>query len=219
MTTDIALGLTSYVVLLFSLSFHESAHAWMASRLGDDTAREQGRVSLNPIVHMELLGTVILPLLQIFGPQGIPLLAWAKPTPYDPSNFKPGYFRRGHVLVAGAGPISNLILAGVFTATLFVVRWTLPYTEATDPMYRLVMMGVVINVLLALFNLVPLPPLDGSKVASFGLPRVLGELYDKVVVPYGAWILLLLVVTGGFRFVSGPVHRLVNDALRRIAFS
>jgi Zn-dependent protease len=82
----IALGLTTYVVLLFSLFFHESAHAWMASRLGDDTARSLGRVSLNPIVHIDPIGTLIFPLLQIF--TGVPLLGWAKPTPYNPANFR-----------------------------------------------------------------------------------------------------------------------------------
>ena len=219
MNTDIAMGLTSYVVLLFSLSFHESAHAWMASRLGDETARNLGRVSLNPIVHMELLGTVILPLLQIFGPQGIPLLAWAKPTPYDPRNFRPGDFRRGQMLVAWAGPASNMILACAFTVGLFVIARVVPYTSGTEPMYKLVMMGVVINVLLAVFNLVPRPPLDGSKVASFGLPQSWGDAYDKLILPYGSWILLLLVVTGGLRVVTGPLLHVVDKVLRGIAFS
>ena len=213
----IAQGLTYFVVLLFSLSFHESAHAWMASRLGDDTARSLGRVTLNPIPHIDLMGTVLIPLLQIFGPSGIPLLGWAKPTPYDPRNFRPGELRRGHMLVAAAGPLSNLILAFGFTAALFVAARVLGRGEGTDPILTLFATGVLINVALGVFNLVPLPPLDGSKVAAFGLPRELGEAYDRVVRPYGSWILLILFVSGALSAVVSPVIGFLKDALFRIA--
>jgi len=116
----IALGLTTYVVLLFSLSFHESAHAWMAWRLGDDTAKNLGRVSLNPIVHIDPIGTLLFPLIQIF--TNVPLLGWAKPTPYNPANFRRDVtMRKGHMLVAAAGPVSNFLLALIFTGILFVL--------------------------------------------------------------------------------------------------
>src|SRR5512143_3617615 len=99
MTPDrIAWGITSYVVLLFSLSFHEAAHAWVAHRLGDDTAEREGRVSLNPLVHIDPIGTILMPLIQFFA-SGIPVLAWAKPTPYVAANFhRDTPLRRGHVL-------------------------------------------------------------------------------------------------------------------------
>lgn len=195
----LAIGLTSFVVLLFSLSVHESAHAWMASRLGDDTARREGRVSLNPVVHIDPIGTLLFPLLQIFG--GVALLGWAKPTPYEPRNFDARHsMRKGHMLVAGAGPISNLLLAVVFTAVLFViVRTGLADTEQ-HPLVMLVAVAVPMNVGLALFNLIPIPPLDGSKVASYGLPGPLGDRYDRVMEPYGFIILLvvcMLPVFGG----------------------
>lgn len=212
----IAQGLTYFVVLLFSLSFHESAHAWTASRLGDDTARNLGRVSLNPLVHIDFLGTVIMPLLQIFGPAGIPLFGWAKPTPYDPRNFRPGELRRGHVLVAAAGPLSNLVLAVAFTAGLFVAARAVR-GGISEPLLNLLFTGVLMNVALAVFNLVPLPPLDGSKVAAFGLPRELGEAYDRVVRPYGSWILLILFATGALSRVVSPVIVFLRDILFRIA--
>ena len=212
----IAQGLTSFVVLLFSLSFHESAHAWTASRLGDDTARRLGRVSLNPLVHIDFLGTVIMPLLQIFGPAGIPLFGWAKPTPYDPRNFRPGELRRGHVLVAAAGPLSNLVLAVAFTGGLFVAARAVRGSIG-EPLLNLLFTGVLLNVALAVFNLVPLPPLVGSKVAAFGLPKELGEAYDRVVRPYGSWILLILFATGALSRVVSPVIVFLRDILFRIA--
>lgn len=209
----IAWAITSYVVLLFSLSFHESAHAWMASRFGDDTARRLGRVSLNPAVHIDFVGTILMPILQIIGPSGIPVMAWAKPTPVEARNFRPGMLARGQVLVALAGPVSNVILAVLFTAALFVaVRLGLdPATR--DPLVKLVGAGVFINVALAIFNLVPLPPLDGSWVASWGLPRPMAEHYDRVMEPYGQWILLGLFVTGALSWAISPLIGLVQRFL------
>ena len=209
----IALGLTTYVVLLFSLSFHESAHAWMAWRLGDDTAKNLGRVSLNPIVHIDPIGTVLFPLIQIF--TSVPLLGWAKPTPYDPSNFRRDVsMRKGHMLVAAAGPVSNLILGVVFAVALVVLIRTGAIETSRDFLYNILVLGVELNVLLAVFNFIPIPPLDGSKVASFGLPGDLGERYDRVVGPYGFLILMLLLMTGAFSYIAGPIQQLVFDVIR-----
>lgn len=200
----IAVGLTSFVVLLFSLSFHEAAHAWMAHRLGDDTALREGRISLNPMVHIDIVGTVFFPLLQIF--TGIPMLGWAKPTPYDPRNFDRRHsMRRGHILVAGAGPISNLLLAVLFTAALFVIVRSGLADDPNGALVNVVALAVPMNVGLAIFNFVPIPPLDGSKVASHGLPASLGNSYDRVMEPYGYVILMLacmLPIFGGHSLIS-----------------
>jgi Zn-dependent protease len=213
----IAWGITTYVVLLFSLSFHESAHAWMASRFGDDTARRLGRVSLNPAVHFDFVGTLVMPLVQFLGPSGIPVMAWAKPTPVEARNFRPGMLARGQVLVAAAGPASNVILALLFTAALFVaVRLGLD-PASRDPLVKLVGAGVFINVALAIFNLVPLPPLDGSWVVSWGLPRSIAQHYDRFMEPYGQWILLGLFVTGALSWITSPVIFFVQQILYQVA--
>lgn len=200
----IATGLTSYVVLLFSLSLHEAAHAWTAERMGDDTAARQGRITLNPLSHIDPVGTVLIPLIGIFS-YGISLIGWAKPTPVGGHNFR--RLAQGHVLVAGAGPLSNALLAVLCTA-LFVgaMRLGVP-AESTSPALNLLVIAIQTNVVLALFNLLPLPPLDGSWIASWGLPRPVAEQYDRVMEPLGGWLLLILFATGILGWVLGPVVR------------
>ena len=214
----LAMGLTTYVVLLFSLSVHESAHAWMAHKLGDDTALREGRITLNPVAHIDPIGTLLLPILQIF--TGFPFLGWAKPTPYDPANFRRDItLRTGHMLVAGAGPVSNLGLAALFTLGFFaIVRGDL-VTTASHPAVVIVAVGIQMNVVLALFNLVPIPPLDGSKVASYGLPGDFGDRYDRVMEPYGYLILLVLFASGLLWKVLGPVVSWMTFMLFRLAQS
>jgi Zn-dependent protease len=203
----VALALTYYVVLLFSVSFHESAHAYAALRMGDPTAQREGRISLNPLVHIDPIGTVLMPLLQ-FVFSGAPLLAWAKPTPYNPANFRRDVTQaRGHVMVAGAGPISNLVLAGGFAAALFGIARSGLMDHAGVAVLKVLATGIQLNVALMLFNLVPIPPLDGSKVAAWGLPPALGQRYATAVEGFGPWLLLLLLI---------PVSRVVapvNDFL------
>jgi len=199
----------SYVVLLFSLSVHESAHAWTAFRQGDPTARSLGRISLNPLVHIDLIGTVVMPLLMIF--TGVPLLGWAKPTPVDPRYFK--NLRMGQIVVSGAGPVSNLLLALLFTALLFVAVRVLPGPLREQPLVQLLSLGVQLNVLLAVFNLVPLPPLDGSHVVEWALPTGMGHRYMAMIAPYGGFILLALVMSGALFTVLSPVLDLVVGLL------
>lgn len=195
----LAMGLTYYVVLLFSLSVHESAHGWMALRMGDDTAAREGRITLDPLSHIDPVGTVLVPLLQILW-IGLPLLGWAKPTPVGAQNFR--RLARGHVLVASAGPASNVVLAALFTALLYAAR----HSSLVESHAALALLntGVYLNVVLALFNLVPLPPLDGSWVASWGLPRAVAARYDQVVEPYGQWLLLVLFATGALGWLLSP---------------
>jgi Zn-dependent protease len=208
----IAQGLMIYVVLLFSLSVHESAHGWMAWKLGDETAMRLGRVSLNPIVHIDPIGTLLFPLIQIF--TSVPLLGWAKPTPYNPANFRRDVsLRTGHVLVAAAGPVSNFLLALVFTSVLVVLVRAGLVLSRDSFLLNLAVLGIQLNVLLAVFNLVPIPPLDGSKVASFGLRGDLGDKYDRVVGPYGFVILMLLLMSGALGYVLGPIQNLILGVL------
>jgi Zn-dependent protease len=196
-------------VLLFSLSVHESAHAWTALKQGDPTAQSLGRISLNPLVHIDVIGTVVMPLLMIF--TGAPLLGWAKPTPVDPRFFKD--LRRGQIVVSGAGPLSNLLLALVFTAGLFVAARVLPPPLGEQPVARLLSLGIQLNVLLAIFNLVPLPPLDGSHVVEWALPNGMGHRYMRSIAPYGVLILLALVMSGALFTILNPILRLVLGVL------
>jgi Zn-dependent protease len=210
----IAWALTYGVVLLFSLTVHECAHAWVALLQGDDTAARQGRITLNPGPHIDPIGTLLIPALQILG-TGIPLMGWAKPVPVSAQNFR--RLSRGHILVSGAGPLSNLVLALFFT--LGLVGAYLVRAEPDGPMMALVTAGIQMNVMLALLNLVPLPPLDGSWVVSWGLPRRFGSAYDRMVEPYGQWILLVLFATGALGFVLLPPVQWATIGLYGVARS
>jgi Zn-dependent protease len=205
----LALGITQFVVLLFSLSFHESAHAWTALRQGDPTAQSLGRISLNPLVHIDLIGTVVMPLVMIF--TGVPLLGWAKPTPVNPRFFRS--LRFGQIVVSAAGPISNMLLALVFTAGLFVAVRVLPHPLQEQPLAQLLSLGIQLNVSLAIFNLLPVPPLDGSHLVEWALPNGLGHRYIAAIAPYAGLVLLALVMTGGLSKLLGPVAQIVLGAL------
>jgi Zn-dependent protease len=200
----IAHFVTWYVVLLFSLSVHETAHAWMALRMGDRTAADAGRITLNPLAHIDPVGTILMPVLQLLS-SGMPLLAWAKPTPVQARNFRPGMFRRGQILVAGAGPVSNFVLALFFTIVFVVLRKSGMALPPDHAIVKILVAGVTMNVILGVFNLVPLPPLDGSWIASWGLPRSLAAQYDKIMEPYGQWILLIAFVTGALTYITQPL--------------
>lgn len=205
-------------MLLFSLSVHESAHALAALKMGDDTAEREGRITLNPLAHIDPLGTVLFPLMQMF--TGLPFLGWAKPTPYDPRNFSRNVtMRQGHIVVAAAGPVSNILLALVFTAGFWLLVRTGALPGPYHPLFRIAVAGIQMNVVLALFNLVPIPPLDGSKVASFGLSPRLGDRYDRIMGPYGFLILLVLFASGALGWFLGPVTEWVLLILYRLALA
>jgi Zn-dependent protease len=178
------------VIVLLSLTIHEAAHAWTADRLGDPTARMLGRVSLNPVVHIDWLGTILLPLIAAFS--NLPILGWAKPVPVDTSKLRQP--RRDFTLVAAAGPFSNLLQAIV----LAVVFHTLPLEGMT--LFGLhwpnvVRLAVDINLLLMVFNLLPVPPLDGGNVLSGLLPPSAAEVFVRMQ-PFGFLILYALLLTG-----------------------
>lgn len=162
-------GLIFYIGLVVLLTFHEFAHAWVASRCGDDTARLLGRVSLNPVVHMDLIGTVLLPLFMIFGPGGLTRFAigWAKPVPFNPANLHNRW--RDEMLIAMAGPVMNLILAVVLVGFARVAVMF----QSMETAVLLVRMAQL-SLLLCFFNLIPIPPLDGSHV----LRNITGMSYE-----------------------------------------
>jgi Zn-dependent protease len=210
LTPDIvARILAAYFVLLFSLSLHESAHAWAALKNGDDTAARLGRISLNPFVHIDPIGTVVLPLFLALW--NMPMFGWAKPTPVLSANFK--QLSRGQVQVAGAGPASNFLLAIVLLAVFYVSRRLGLAYHPDSLLLHILAQGVFINAILCVFNLIPLPPLDGSWIASWGLPRSLGDQYDRYVAPYGQWVLLLLLISPALSVILAPVKWIVETAL------
>lgn len=201
----------AFVVLLFSLTVHESAHAWTADRLGDPTARMLGRVSLNPIVHADPIGTILFPLLAMVG--GVPLIGWAKPVPVVTRRL--GHPRRDHVLVAAAGPASNLLIALTAAALLAVVPVspvTLGQPNVSAPVAALLSRAVQINVLLAVFNMIPIPPLDGGNVLAGLLPVPLARVFDRLR-PYGFVLLYALMLTGGLASIVDPPYRFLRSWL------
>jgi Zn-dependent protease len=190
---------------------HESAHAWAADRLGDPTARLLGRVSLNPMVHVDPVGTLLFPLLGMI--TGAPLIGWAKPVPVSTWRFERP--RRDYLMVAAAGPLSNLALAFVATlATRSLVGLGgasgMPAAGAAviAPLTSLAWSALQINLLLAIFNLLPIPPLDGSSVLAGVLPERMAAGLDRIR-PYGFLLLYALLLSGGFSLVVGVPYNLV----------
>jgi Zn-dependent protease len=218
MTPRIVEVLYQMIAFLFAISVHESAHAWTASRCGDPTARMLGRVSLNPIRHIDLFGTIILPLVAAIS--GIPLRGWAKPTPVDPRNFR--YPMLDDILTSVAGPVSNFIVATGALLVLGAISLTsasahavimelpsgfygAPSESALAPFAMLIYALMIINVVLAVFNLIPVPPLDGSHVLRHFLPESVRMVYDRI----GFFALLALVYLGG-----GLLSGLIRPFLR-----
>ncbi len=231
MSQDIVLKLFQFAILLFALSLHEASHAWMASRLGDQTARMLGRVTLNPIKHIDPVGTLLIPLAMLFMPGfGRFLIGWAKPTPVNTRNFK--RITRDDILTTLAGPSSNFLTALVCAVALMImehisasgklsvvvavftanhipspVEGALP---ALFPLALLLYLAFFVNLLLAIFNLLPLPPLDGSHIFRHMLPYKALRVYDSL----GMISLILILFVGGR--VVGLVMSPAVDALNRV---
>lgn len=185
-----------FLFVVPSAIFHEYSHGWMASRLGDLTAKYAGRLTLNPFAHIDMVGTVFLPIFLFFISHGGFMFAYAKPVPYNPYNLRGGRF--GPALVGAAGPLSNLLIAAAFS---LIIRAASP-----SPFTLILSIVVQVNVLLAVFNLVPIPPLDGSKVLFAFLPEQssLREALER----YG-FIILLFFIFFAFEAIA-PIITALN---------
>ena len=202
---DLAQAFITLAVLLISLSIHEAAHAWSASVLGDPTARDLGRVSLNPLVHIDPIGTILFPLIGLIS--GGLVFGWAKPVPVNTLNLKRP--RQDHLLIAAAGPVSNLVQAAFCLLGLYLFQGLFDNSVIAThsivwPLFMMLRMGLILNVILAVFNLFPIPPLDGGWILQGLLPENLAGLVDSIR-PYGFMLLLLLLFSGVFHSVLGPI--------------
>ena len=223
MDPKFALKIFEFIVLLFALSFHEAAHAWTASRLGDPTARMLGRVTLNPAKHIDPFGTILLPLITLFTPifGGGLLFGWAKPTPVTSRNFR--NYKRDDILVTLAGPASNLLLAiGSFVVLVLMQRFAPQGRECLTglltgainpdlmstapvvfPLTLIFFYGIALNLVLAVFNLMPFPPLDGSHLFRHMISGRFATMYDNL-----GWIgFMLAFIVGGWVTwkIVGPI--------------
>jgi len=190
-------------ILIFSVVIHEMAHAWVALKCGDTTARDLGRITFNPIPHIDLFGSIIIPLFSILA-TGRVFIAWAKPVPIDPRNFR--NFKRDDTLVTIAGPISNLLIAflcvGFTIGLYYLIAAVSPvegsfFFEFLNYMLKMFYAGIILNVSLAVFNMIPIPPLDGSHVLANILPDDLAMRYRSIGF-MGIFVILAL-----FNFVPG----------------
>jgi Zn-dependent protease len=222
MNLDFVQILFQIIAFLFAISVHESAHAWMANRCGDPTARMLGRITLNPMKHIDPVGTILLPAIAMIS--HFPVIGWAKPTPVDPRHFKNPV--RDDILTSLAGPASNLLVASGSVVGLAIIANTsqlgraLVHGYAAEsgsflvPITVLLYEFMYINVLLAAFNVIPIPPLDGSHVLRHFLPESIRRAYDMA----GMIGLVLLFLVGGpiIRFLMTPVLQFFDFVLARI---
>jgi Zn-dependent protease len=216
---DIGFSIIWFVVFLFSLSFHEAAHAWTSEKFGDYTGRSQGRITLNPIAHIDPFGTILFPLITMI--TSIPLLGWAKPVETNPLLWRDK--KRANISVSAAGPISNFILmtiAFIILKVMIVVGMVTVNTEARNtyeligaapgqsafmaPLATFLSVMLLLNLALGVFNLIPIPPLDGSHVMESLLPYEMGQAYAQIR-PYGFILLIALLYFGVLGVIFNPI--------------
>lgn len=221
MTSELIPQLLIYmVVLLFAISAHEAAHAWMSYKFGDDTARLLGRITLNPVAHTHPIGTLLIPIVgfvlgNIGGPVGrIPLIGWGKPTPVNPLRWRNKDL--ANVMVSLAGIMANLLIAicaFIIIKTLLLTGWFV-YVPVSiqEPLAILLQFSLTMNISLAVFNLLPFPPLDGSKVLETFLPASAADVL-ALLEQHGFIILMILIYVGFFSAIISPIMRFVDYLL------
>ena len=208
----ILLIIIQFAVVLFAISVHESAHGWMANKFGDPTAKLQGRITLNPIAHIDLIGTIIFPIfLAIIG---APVFGWAKPVMVNPYNLKNP--RKDGMFISAAGPVSNII-SGFIGIVLFLILKSFGivslYTGgAIEVLSYILYFFIIINIFLAIFNLIPIPPLDGSGIIEGLLHNEALEMYLKIK-PYGFLILLIIIYTNLLNIIANPIISIIYRIL------
>ena len=199
--------------VIFAITLHEVAHGWVASLFGDQTARLSGRLTLNPLKHIDPIGTVILPLFMLMTSSFI--FGWAKPVPVDPRNLR--YPRRDMAIVALAGPASNILMAFFWGGIARVGIISMSHGNAWmgSPLVYMGSAGIMINAVLAVLNIIPFPPLDGSKIILPFLPSRLAYQFSRLE-PYGFFILVLLMMTGVLSAVMMPLVFLVISSIGQL---
>jgi len=183
---DFSMQLFAIIILVLSAAFHEYMHAWAADQLGDHTARDAGRLTINPLAHLDWFGSVFLPLLLVISNTPF-VFGYAKPVPYNPHNLKDAKW--GSAKVAFAGPLANFLLALAFG---LIMRF---YPGLDQRLYLMAFQIVIINLVLMVFNLIPVPPLDGSKILMSFLPYHLQEKFMRLE-PYGMMLVLFIMIAG-----------------------
>jgi len=210
---DILTIIISLFVVLFAITIHEASHGWAAYKMGDPTAHALGRITLNPIAHIDPIGTILLPVILVI--MGAPPFGWAKPVPVNPLNLRNP--RRDNLLISAAGPLSNFSVALVAFILLHMLKLANPdalLIRGATPslgngLFLILYYTILINVILGVFNLIPIPPLDGSGILAGLISEEAAEKYEMIR-PYGFFILILLIMTGIIGRILGLIMGIVN---------